>query len=613
MNAQSSLGATYHEENGKTNFLVWAPFQDQLELKLLSPGERVISMQREENGYHFVELENAPPGTRYKYILNQDRERPDPVSRYQPEGVHGPSEVLNLNFHNSPEQWKGLPLQDYIIYELHIGTFTPQGTFESAIEQLDALVELGVTAIEIMPVSQFPGERNWGYDGVYPFAPQNTYGGPQGLSRLIRACHDRGLAVILDVVYNHFGPEGNYLAEYAPYFTEKYRTPWGTAINFDGPWSDEVRRYFIENTMMWLFQYEFDALRYDAVHAILDSSALPFLEELTALVHEEAQRRGRLVYLIAESDLNDTRIIRPRYEGGFNMDAQWCDDFHHSVHSLVTGERSGYYSDFGTVQHLAKAYHEGFVMDGQFSGHRKRRHGNPSRERPAEQFVVCIQNHDQVGNRMFGDRFSTLISLEARKLAATAYLLSPFIPMIFMGEEYSEPAPFPYFISHGDPDLVEAVRRGRKEEFSSFQWQGEPPDPQAEQTFQSAKLNHALRNEGEHKAVYEFYRELLQLRKTIPALKKLSKKDLIVETLEEQPVMIIHRGIPPQEAVLFLNFSQDTALIKLENPKTRWQKRLDSAAERWAGPGSSLEEVLGTGKEVSIQLQPTSAALYVRT
>ena len=448
-------------------------------------------MARRRRGYHEVLVDGVEPGTLYRYRLDGTLERPDPASRCQPEDVHGPSQVVDSHFDWDDSAWCGIPLREYILYELHVGTFTPEGTFEAIIPYLPELKALGITAIELMPIAQFPGQRNWGYDGVYPFAVQHSYGGPDGLKRLVQACHRHGLAVVLDVVYNHLGPDGNYLGDYGPYFTERYKTPWGGALNFDGPYSDEVRRFFIDNALFWVTEFRIDALRLDAVHAILDHSAQPFLQELGLALQARAEHMNRRIYAIAESALNDTRIIRSRELGGYGLDAQWNDDFHHALRVLLTDDRGGYYQDFGELGHLAKAFREGFVYAGDYSAYRRRRHGHSSRHMPAQQFVVFAQNHDQVGNRMFGERLSQLVSLEALKLAASAVLLSPFIPLLFMGEEYGEVAPFQYFISHLDPQLVDAVRRGRREEFAAFAWQGEPPDPQDIATFQRAKLDHA--------------------------------------------------------------------------------------------------------------------------
>jgi maltooligosyltrehalose trehalohydrolase len=428
----------------------------------------------------------------------------------------------------------------------------------------------------------------------------------------VNACHQHGLAVILDVVYNHLGPEGNYLGDYGPYFTDRYRTPWSSAINFDGPNSDEVRRYYMENALYWVTDFHMDALRIDAVHAMLDFSARPFLEELARTVHEEGERIDRSTYLIPESALNDTRLTRSRELGGFGMDAQWNDDFHHALHALLTGERSGYYQDFGRLRQLAKAYQEGFVYSGEYSVFRRRRHGNSSRNVPAECFVVFSQNHDQVGNRMLGGRLSELVSFEGLKLAAGLVLLSPYIPLLFMGEEYGEKAPFPYFISHLDQGLAEAVSRGRKEEFAAFLWQGEPPDPQEQATFMSAKLNHELRGHGHHRILFELYRELIGLRKEIPALARLSKEDMKVLGFDKEKVLFVHRWSELDEAVLVFHFGEEPASPVVPLPGGRWNKRLDSAEERWNGPGSPMPAEITSGGKVGLTLQPKAFVLFIR-
>src|SRR4029077_19854810 len=399
-----------------------------------------------------------------------------------------------------------------VFYELHVGTYTNEATFNALRAALAQLATLGVTTIEIMPLGQFPGSRNWGYDGVYPFAVQNNYGTPRDLQLLVDAAHSQGLAVALDVVYNHLGPEGNYLAEYGPYFTEHYKTPWGAALNFDGPDSDDVRRFFIENALYWLENFHIDVLRLDAIHEIFDASAFPFLDDLSKEVDAIAARTGRIISLVAESDLNDARVLRSRCQGGFGMPAQWSDDFHHSVHTLLTGEHSGYYEDFGGLQHLAGTLKQGWYYAGQYSRHRRRRHGNRPPPFKATNYVVCTQNHDQVGNRALGDRLSSLVNFESLKLAAGTNLLSPFVPLLFMGEEYGETAPFLYFTSHADPNLAEAVRRGRAEEFRSFGGQGQIPDPQAESTFARSRLQRALAQEEPHGTLLRFYQMLLRFR-----------------------------------------------------------------------------------------------------
>ncbi len=604
------LGARYLG-HGRCRFSVWAPRIQKVEVRIVKPAERIVALEKDRWGYHEAVIENVEPGNLYLCRLDEKMERPDPASRSQPQGVHGPSEVVDSNFAWEDRHWFGLRLEDYIIYELHVGTFTHEGTFEAIIPHLERLKDVGITAVELMPVAQFPGNRNWGYDGVYPFAVQNSYGGPGGLKRLVNACHQKGLAVILDVVYNHLGPEGNYLGDFGPYFTERYRTPWGLAINFDGPYSDGVHRFFLENALYWITEFHMDALRLDALHAIMDMSAHPFLEQLATAVRHQAEQVGCRVYLIAESDLNDTKLIRSQELGGYGLDAQWNDDFHHALHTLLTGERNGYYQDFGRVAHLAKAFAEGYIYSGQYSVYRRRRHGNSSKVLAARKFVVCSQNHDQVGNRMFGERLNRLVSLEALKLAAGVVLLSPFIPLLFMGEEYGEPAPFPYFVSHSDPELVEAVRRGRSEEFAAFAWQGKPPDPQGEATFLQAKLDHKLRHEGQHKVLLEFYTELVRHRQTIPALASLSKETLEVNGYESQKVLFVRRWSDESEVFVVYHFGDSACSISLPVREGRWRKQLDSADERWQGKGSTAPEQVTSQGEVTLALPPKAFALFV--
>jgi maltooligosyltrehalose trehalohydrolase len=526
--------------------------------------------------------------------------------------VFGPSQVTGIDFDWTDYDWKDPPLCDYVIYELHVGTFTPEGTFEAVIPYLDSLVELGITAIELMPVAQFPGNRNWGYDGVFPFAVQNSYAGPNGLKRLVDACHQKGLAVVLDVVYNHLGPEGNCLAHYGPYFTDRYHTPWGKALNFDGPYSDEVRRYFIENALYWYYEYHFDALRLDALHAILDMSPVPFIQELANSSHELGKRLGRNLCVIGESAANDARLIREVERGGYGLDAQWNDDFHHALHTMLTGERTGYYQDYGCLEHLAKGYTDGFIYTGEYSPYHRRKHGSPSRDISATRFVIFAQNHDQVGNRRAGDRLSTIVSFEKLKVAAACYLLAPFVPLLFMGEEYGEPAPFPYFVSHSDPRLVEAVRKGRREEFAAFEWQGELPDPQSEATFNSAMLNHSLAGGGRHKVLRELYRELLRLRREIPALAGLSKDTLEVIAHEEEKLLFIRRWEGKSEAVLIINFGASPVSFNFPIPRGKWRRQLDSAEAKWLGNGSSLPEVIDSDGRTSVPLRPEMFVVFIK-
>jgi maltooligosyltrehalose trehalohydrolase len=506
--------------DGSVRFSVWAPNAHRVAVQIRN-GERAREgeqeLQRVSPTLYAGVVEGAAAGTDYVYALfgqGGRRELPDPVSRWQPDGVHGPSRVLDPGaFRWTDAEWRGIPMADYIIYEVHVGTFTVGGTFDAAIWELPRLRALGVTAIEIMPVAQFPGGRNWGYDGVQLYAVQNTYGGPEGLKRLVNAAHAAGLAVVLDVVYNHLGPEGNYLDAFGPYFTETYRTPWGRAVNYDGPGSDEVRRLVIDNALHWVTEYHVDALRLDAVHGIFDFSALHLLQELTQAVHDQAARLGRTVVVIGESDLNDPKLIRSPEQGGYGLDAQWSDDFHHAVHAALTGERSGYYADFGDPEMIAEALREPFVYAGRYAPSRNRRHGAPSTGIPRDRFVVALQNHDQVGNRVSGERLCELVSADQLKLAAALLFLSPCVPLLFMGEEYGETNPFQYFISHGDAQLVEAVCKGRREEFAAFGWGDTVPDPQSEATFISSRLDRSKLEDPRHAAIWELYRDLIALRK----------------------------------------------------------------------------------------------------
>lgn len=607
------LGATPLGD-GRCRFLVYAPKAKRVEVLLLSPREATVPLDPIERGYHRGVAEETPPGALYRYRLDGEMERPDPASRYQPQGVHGPSQVVDrYAFRWEDKEWSGLSLENYILYEMHVGTFTPEGTFEAVIPRLDALRELGVTALELMPVAQFPGNRNWGYDGVYPYAVQDSYGGPEGLKKLVNACHRREMAVVLDVVYNHLGPEGNYLGAFGPYFTDRYRTPWGAAINFDGPHCDEVRRYFLENALCWFAEYRVDALRLDAIHGIMDFSAYPFLAELADTVRDLAERTERKMYLIPESDLNDARVIASRAHGGYGLSAQWNDDFHHALHTVLTGERGGYYEDFGRLEHLAQAYAEGFVYSGGYSTYRSRRHGNPSRHIAARQLVVFSQNHDQVGNRLHGERLATLVSFEGVKLAAGAVLLSPFLPLLFMGEEYGETAPFLYFISHSDENLVEAVRKGRREEFAAFQWEGEIPDPQDEATFLRSRIDHRLCETGHHKTLLAFYRELLLLRKDHPVLARLSKEDMEVTAFESEKVLFVRRWKGTGQTAVIFHFGSAPVSLALPLPPGRWEKLLDSAEERWGGAGSPIPESLRSHGSVALPLISRSFVLFSKT
>ncbi|UCE78117.1 MAG: malto-oligosyltrehalose trehalohydrolase [Nitrospiraceae bacterium] len=603
------LGAEYLGD-GKSEFVVWAPFKKRMAVHLLDAVDTVAPMKRDKNGYWKTVIHNQSPGVRYYYTIENTVDRPDPASHYQPEGVHGPSQVIDHDlFAWDDNDWQGIPLSEMILYEIHVGTFTQEGTFDAMIPRVTELGETGFNAIELMPVAQFPGARNWGYDGTYPFAVQNSYGGPEGLKRFVNACHTHGIAVVLDVVYNHLGPEGNYLGDFGPYFTDKYKTPWGDAINFDDAYNDEVRNFFFENAYHWYYYYHIDALRLDAIHGITDMSAKPFLQELTERIKVITEKSHRTFHLIAESDLNDVRVISPAEQGGFGLGAQWNDDFHHSLHTLLTGEKTGYYADFGTIEHFLKAMKEGFVYSWTYSEYRKRYHGSSSNNRPYDQFIVSAQNHDQVGNRVQGDRLSVLVSFEALKLAAGAVICSPFIPLLFMGEEYGERAPFIYFVDHADHELIQAVRSGRKREFQHFSWQDDPPDPQDIETFLKSKIDWEKRTEGQHNVLLNFYRRLMVLRREIPSLCHSEKKDTDVFSPNDGMVVCMQRSHMTGTSLSIMNFSPFEVSLRIDKSKNRFRKRIDSADQSWSGPGSVLPDDVMPHDE--IRMQGLNFALYV--
>jgi maltooligosyltrehalose trehalohydrolase len=578
-------------------FRVWAPKPQSLAVKLLRANGGVHQMTRIDEDFHVL-VENARPGDRYFLVIDGVAERPDPVSRSQPEGVHGPSEIIDpARFSWTDQNWKGIALSDYIFYELHTGTFTGQGDFESIVTKLPYLTDLGVTAVELMPVVEFPGARNWGYDGVDLYAPHSAYGGPNGLKSLVNAAHGAGLAVVLDVVYNHLGPEGNYLAEFGPYFTDQYRTPWGQSINFDGPGSDGVRRFFIDNALYWLNEYHIDALRLDAIHGIFDLSAFHILSELRDRFHQEAARLGRRAFIIAESDQNDVRTIQPRSRGGNGLDAQWHDEFHHSLISVLTPARRGYMAGFGNLRQVEKALTDGFVFDGIYSSYRKRRFGSSSKNEPGERFVAFIQNHDQVANTAQGFRLSELTSIERCKLAAMLLLCSPYLPLLFMGEEYADPAPFLYFTSHGEPGLARAVTEGRRKEFADFAGSTPVPDPQAEETFGISKLTWAFDEPGPHAEMLRFYRDLIALRKRWPCLRN-CRKDLTHVTVDEQSRWLrMERGDPSGcRALVLCNFRSEPAIFHLD-AESNWRLALST------GPVSSAPH--------SVTIRGYNAAVYL--
>lgn len=585
MSGQRKIGVNFNEQ-GIASVCVWAPEAKEAALRII--GRKTdLPLEKLRYGYWELITSQLKSGDTYKFLLNGENELPDPASLYQPEGVHGPSGAVALSdFNWTDSAWINPPQEEYIIYELHTGAFSAEGTFEGIEARLDHLIDLGITAIEIMPVAQFPGDRNWGYDGVYPFAVQNSYGGPKALMHLVNVCHQKGIAVVLDVVYNHIGPEGNYFGEYGKYFTKKYNTPWGDAINFDDEWCDAVRNYYIENVLMWFRDFHIDALRMDAVHAIKDLSTKHILQEIKENVNELIGITGKQHYLMVELDLNDPRFIDPLDKRGYGMDAQWIDEFHHPLRVTAGGDRNGYYSDFTGIKDLEKSFCDAYVFDGVYSEHRLKTFGAKAADNPGKQFVVFSQNHDQVGNRMLGERSSQLFSFEMQKLMAAAVLVSPYLPLLFMGEEWSAKSPFQYFVSHSDPELVEGVRKGRKAEFADFHAKGESPDPQSEETFNNSKLNWNELKHDDSQKMFDYYKTLIALRKQMPALSNLDRNNSSVAIMASQQILVLERKYQEQTIACIMNFSADEQLLNIKSDES-WKEIFNSADARFNGPGMS--------------------------
>jgi maltooligosyltrehalose trehalohydrolase len=584
------------QSDGSVLWRVWAPKHRGVRLVMWPSGQRTgMTMQPEGDGYFIHTEANAHDALRYAYrVADGDLDLPDPASRWQPEGVHRPSAVFSpQSFTWTDRAWRGLDSKTLVIYELHVGTFSPEGTFRGVIPRLSQLADLGVTAIEVMPVAQFPGARNWGYDGVHPYAAQNSYGGPHQLRELVDAAHSAGIGVILDVVYNHWGPEGNYLGQFGPYYTDRYHTPWGTAINYDAPESDPIRRFVIDNACYWVRDLHIDGLRLDAVQTIFDHSALSIVAEIQQAVQEVAREVRRSVIVTLETDENDSRYTAPAERGGYDVGGVWADDFHHALHALLTGERDGYYADFGAPEQLVKALNTPFVYDGCYSSFRRRRHGNSAAGLARERFIVCTQNHDQVGNRPRGDRLSTILSPEAQRFAAALLLLSPGTPLLFMGEEYAETSPFPFFCSFLDPQLSDAVRTGRRREFAemAFKWGDDLPDACAEATFNSARLKWSW-PEGSHQAgMRQLYRELLHARRKWPPLVDREHTRARLGSAGE-PSLVLERG-SGTPLIAWANLTGESRPITTARPPSRLL--LSTAEARFGGPvdhRTQIEELL---------------------
>ncbi len=607
------LGATRTSDR-TVRFRVWAPTPKVVELDLLGDAKRRTTMTPLGEGYVGVDVGDVPPGSRYGYRLDGGPLRADPASRSQPADVEGPSAIV------APEQfvwsdhgWAGIAREQLVFYELHVGTFSSSGTFAGVADRLDALHDLGISAIELLPVAAFPGTRNWGYDGVFPFAVQHSYGGIAGLQQLSDACHARELALIVDVVYNHVGPEGSHLEEFGPYFTAGYRTPWGAALNFDGAGSDHVRRYFLESAAYLVREGHLDGLRVDAIHAIIDPTAQPFLAELADRIHAIGTEQGRLVHMIAESSLNDPRVVLPRVRGGLGFDALWNDDFHHAFHSRVTGERDGYYADFVSPESIPAALRDAFVLTGQYSAYRGRRHGASAGDLGPDHFVVCVQNHDQIGNRPFGERLSALVPFEPLKLAAGFLLLSPYLPLLFMGEEYGETAPFLYFTSHHDPQLGIRVREGRRAGFPGHPNPEKIPDPQSLTTFERSRIDFDRRERPGHRELLDLYRHLLSLRRALGARARWRPEDIRSLGPENSVVVTFPAPGARPAVVVIYHFGTTLGSQLLPFPEGTWQRRLDSSDRRWAGPGSRLPDLVDSGSAQRLELNPFSFGVFDRS
>jgi len=601
-----NIGLTFDGSN--CSFRIWAPQASQVQLSIKDKNS--IDLNPTNYGYWEVNnLTEINEDDQYWVIVN-GKQLADPASVYQPEGVHGASQAVKLDEMPINNEWQNIPLKDYILYELHTGTFSDGGDFEGIAEKLDYLLELGITAIQLMPVAAFAGERNWGYDGVFPFAVQASYGGPKALQQLVALCHSKGLAVVLDVVYNHFGPEGNYLHEFGSYFTDKYKTPWGKAVNFDDRGAHGVREYIVENAIMWFRDFQIDALRLDAVHAIKDHSAVHILQEISKHTDLLSKQTGRPYYLIAECDLNDPKYISPLEQNGLGMHGQWVDEFHHALRVAAGEPKLGYYSDFDGIAHLGKAYQDAYVYTGMYSQERDNFFGKSAKGHHGSQFTVFSQNHDQVGNRMLGERSSTLVSFEMQKLLAAAVLTSPFIPMLFMGEEWAETNPFLYFIDHTDPDLVEAVRKGRREEFSASHLDGQAPDPKADETFHRSKLNWKRLLQPENAKMFEFYKHLIALRKQYRMLQTADLDTVKAYVFQTENSLMIERKCPDEDrSILYLlNFSSSVQQLALPAHLNIYEKILDSAEKKWLGPAASTN--IQTDFSLHLIIQPQSFIAY---
>jgi maltooligosyltrehalose trehalohydrolase len=599
------IGAKYSQN--KTEFSVWAPHQDTLSVVLPQKNE-VLKMNKMENGYWLLEIEGIKPKTRYQFRLNDKIDRPDPASHFQPEGVFGYSAVVDhSSFPWTDNSWRGIKLEDMVMYELHVGTFSRQGTFAGVKRRAQEFSRLGINAVELMPVSQFSGARNWGYDAVFPFAVQNTYGGPDELKKLVDEFHANGIAVILDVIYNHLGPEGNFLKDFGPYFLFNRTCPWGPAINFDDILSHGVRNFFLENAVHWFQHYHIDGLRLDAIFTIIDNSPKHFLEELSETT-ENLSTSQRKLLLIAEHDRVDPRIIDPRKTSGYGLDAVWHDDLHHSMHALLTGERNWYYSSFGPLKKLVQALHKEYIDSDQTIIVEKLEICSKKRIDP-KKLVVFSQNHDQIGNRPLGERLITLAGFEAAKLAAGIVILSQYSPLLFMGEEYGEKAPFLFFTDFSDKALGKSVRIGRKKELKKNGWVGEPLDPQNQATFACSKIDWQKRTKKKGRKMLEYYQNLIELRKTFINSDPNKRLQLQFFMLKDELLLIIQKQTSVYSMVTVNNFGNQECCYRFPCEGGSYYKVLDSADATWFGSGSALPEKANLGDRHTIC--PLSIAVFV--
>ncbi len=594
------LGARLSKDGLHTT--VWAPQAKSVVLQTIESNKQ-LPLVPSDYGYWEAHSTDIKAGERYKIVLD-GKSYPDPASYSQPNGVHEASELVDLDFAWSDEQYVSPSLKDFIIYELHVGTFSHSHDFQGVISKFPYLKKLGVNAIEIMPLGQFPGERNWGYDGVFPFAVQSSYGGPKGFQQLVDAAHQHGIAVIVDVVYNHFGPEGNYAQQFGPYLTDKYGTPWGSAVNFDDAHCNGVRDFVLVNVRMWFEDYHVDALRIDAAHALKDLGSTHILQEIRKETDTWIKQQNKHHYLIIECDLNDRRYLDSTEKHGFGMDAQWVDEFHHALRVAAGEKPQGYYADFHGVKDLAKSFQDAYVYTGQYSKHREKFFGSDSTNLSGKHFVVFSQNHDQTGNRMLGERSSMLFSEDMQRLMALTVMASPFVPMLFMGEEWAASTPFQYFIDHSDEELIDAVRRGRKEEFKSFQSDEEAPDPQAVDTFADCVLKWEEQKEKKHENMLNYYESLIAFRKSNSILRQVDRSALRVEHDEQKKLIILYYSFEEVTMIGVMNFSKHSQNIDLYSEHS-WEKIWETCSPTWGG--STLLPDLFTK---TLKLPAESGAFY---